>query len=138
MNILFLSVFEFLGAPAIASPLGHSLDVGGHDAEFYGCCKAVRARRAVPLHLDARLRWKNARNLPDGILGLNDLYRIAGDLQTGAGFRNVFEVFEYQTIQCLCAIQRKVQAQLAIQFAQTAAAFQQKTSVLMAQELSGL
>src|SRR4030067_898683 len=102
----------------MASPLGNSMIAGGHDAELYTYCKAVGAPRAVPLPLDARLRWKNARNLHDAILCLNDLYRIAGDLQAGAGFRDVFEMFEYQAIQRFCAIQRQGQTQLAIPLTQ--------------------
>src|SRR3989338_8707 len=96
-------------------------DVGAiHELPILVECDARGIRESsLPVF---RLRWKNSRNLHDAILCLNDLYRIAGDLQAGAGFRDVFEVFEYQAIQRFCAVQRQVQAPLAIQLARAAAA----------------
>src|SRR5574340_266183 len=90
------------------------------------------------LRLISRLWRKNARHLHDAILHLNDFNRVARDLQAGTGLGYVFEMLQYQTIERLGAVQRQVQSQLAIQLAQTAAAFQQETAVFVTQEFAGL
>src|SRR5487761_2056276 len=76
--------------------------------------------------------------LDNAILSLNDLDRISCDFKAGAGFRDISEMVEYQAVECLGVIQRQMQTQFSVQFAQGACAFQQHAAVFLAKEFSGL
>src|SRR3990167_3457515 len=95
------------------------------------------AIRESPLRI-FRLCRKNTRYLYDATLCLDDLDRITRNFQADAGLGHILEMFENQAIQRFRAVQRQVQSQLAVQFAQAAAAFQHDAAVFLAQEFAGL
>jgi hypothetical protein len=75
--------------------------------ERSGRCFSCGYRTARPLrvlHSPLINLWKKADYLDDAILSLDDFDRVAGNFQAGAGFRNIFEMIEYQAVERFCAV----------------------------------
>src|SRR3990167_6724155 len=81
--------------------------------------------------------WDDADALYHPLLCLDDFQCVAGDFEAGAGFRDILEVFQHQTVERFRPIQREAQTKLAIELAQGRGAVHQPAAVFLEVECGG-